>query len=88
MPPRRDEKSLSLGRYLPLILCLAAAAATALSSPRPLWLWAVLAVAGALTLLGLYDLAQRSHSVRRNYPDHRQFPLAVRVRSVPRSGNI
>ncbi len=68
MPPRRDESRFSLGRWFPLLLCAAATAAAALSAPRPPWLWAVLAVAGGLTLLGLYDLVQRSHSVRRNYP--------------------
>ena len=36
--------------------------------PRHPWLWIVVAGGGALTLLGLYDLIQRSHSVRRNYP--------------------
>ncbi|HYG49234.1 MAG TPA: FMN-binding glutamate synthase family protein [Allosphingosinicella sp.] len=66
--PRRDEKRVSLGRYLPLLLCLAAAAAAALASPGRPWLWAVLAVAGGLSLLGLYDLVQPRHSVRRNYP--------------------
>ncbi|MGZ8285414.1 MAG: FMN-binding glutamate synthase family protein [Allosphingosinicella sp.] len=68
MPPRRDEKRFSLGRYVPLILCLAVAAAAFLYSPGLPWLWAVSAIAGALTLLGLYDLAQPSHSLRRNYP--------------------
>ena len=68
MPPRRDEKSFSVGRYVPLILCLAAAAAALLYAPGRPWLWPVAAVAGALVLLGLYDLAQRRHAVRRNYP--------------------
>ncbi|MET1111618.1 MAG: glutamate synthase-related protein, partial [Allosphingosinicella sp.] len=68
MPPRRHERHFTLGRYVPLALCAAAAAAAALTSPRPLWVWAVLAVAGALTLLGLRDLTQPFHSVRRNYP--------------------
>ena len=36
--------------------------------PRSTWFWFVLLLACALTLLGLYDLAQRSHAVRRNYP--------------------
>ncbi|HYI40440.1 MAG TPA: FMN-binding glutamate synthase family protein [Allosphingosinicella sp.] len=68
MPPRRDEKRFSLGRYLPFLLCVAATAAAILYGPRSPWAWAGLAVAAGLTLLGLYDLAQRSHSVRRNYP--------------------
>ncbi|HEV2747037.1 MAG TPA: FMN-binding glutamate synthase family protein [Allosphingosinicella sp.] len=66
--PRRNEKRWSLRRYIPFGLCLAATVAIALYTPRPTWLWIVLVVAGALTLLGLYDLVQRSHSVRRNYP--------------------
>jgi glutamate synthase domain-containing protein 2 len=68
MPPRRDESKFSLGRYLPLALSLAAAAAALVFLPGSPWLWAVLAVAGALTLLGLYDLVQPAHAVRRNYP--------------------
>jgi glutamate synthase domain-containing protein 2 len=68
MPPRRDEKRFSLGRYVPLALCLAATVALLLSGTRSPWAWSLLALLGALTLLGLYDLAQRSHSVRRNYP--------------------
>ena len=31
-------------------------------------MWIVFLVGGALTLLGFYDLVQRSHAVRRNYP--------------------
>ena len=66
--PRRDEKRFSLGRYVPFLLaCLAAILATFYWSSYP-WLWIVVAVAGALVLLGIYDLVQRSHSVRRNYP--------------------
>ena len=71
MPPRRDEKRFSPGRYVPLALCAAAAAAAAaaaLHAPRSLWPWALLAVAGGLTLVGLNDLVQRAHAVRRNYP--------------------
>src|SRR5205085_7850858 len=66
--PRRHEKRLSLRRYIPFGLCVAATAAAALYTPRPAWLWVVLIAGGALTLLGIYDLLQRSHSVRRNYP--------------------
>jgi glutamate synthase domain-containing protein 2 len=32
------------------------------------WLWVIAGIGGALTLLGLYDLTQPSHSIRRNYP--------------------
>ena len=65
---RRTEKRFSLGRFVPFALCVAATAAAALFLSRSPWTWAVLLVGGALTLLGLYDLAQRSHAVRRNYP--------------------
>jgi len=68
MPPRRHERRFSLGRYVPLALCGTAAVAAAVFAPGRPWLWTALAVAGALTLLGLYDLAQPFHSVRRNYP--------------------
>ena len=68
MPPRRHEKRLSIARYLPFMLCVAATVAAGLYTPRPAWLWIVLIVGGALTLLGVYDLAQRSHALRRNYP--------------------
>jgi glutamate synthase domain-containing protein 2 len=68
MPPRRDEKNVSIGRFVPLLLCLAALAAALLLAPGRPWLWAAAAAAGALVLLGLYDLAQPTHSVRRNYP--------------------
>jgi glutamate synthase domain-containing protein 2 len=68
MPPRRDEKRFSLGRFVPLALCAAAAAAAMLLAPGRPWAWGAAAVAGGLTLLGLYDLVQRSHAVRRNYP--------------------
>jgi glutamate synthase domain-containing protein 2 len=65
---RPDEARLSLGRYIPLILCIAATAYAAVHTPRSTWAWIVLFVGGALTLLGLFDLIQRSHAVRRNYP--------------------
>jgi len=32
------------------------------------WLWSVAIVAALLSLLGVYDLIQKRHSVRRNYP--------------------
>ena len=65
---RRFEKRFSLARYIPFALCVAATGAAAWHMPKSPWNWIVLAVAGALTLLGLYDLLQRSHAVRRNYP--------------------
>ena len=68
MSRRRFEKRFSVRRYIPLLLCVAAVGLAALSSPRSAWTWAVLLLGGALTLLGLYDLAQPAHAVRRNYP--------------------
>jgi len=32
------------------------------------WLWGVAAVAGFLTFVGIVDLTQKRHSLRRNYP--------------------
>ena len=66
--PRRDEKRFSLGRFVPFLLACLATIAAAFHWPAHRWLWIVVAAAGALTLLGIYDLVQRSHSVRRNYP--------------------
>jgi glutamate synthase domain-containing protein 2 len=66
--PRRDEKRFSLGRYVPFVLVCLATLLGATYLPRHPWLWIVVAGGGALTLLGIYDLIQRSHSVRRNYP--------------------
>ena len=65
---RRHEQRLSLGRYIPLVICAAGASFAALYTPRPTLLWVVLILGGGLTVLGLYDLVQRSHAVRRNYP--------------------
>jgi len=66
--PRRDETRISLLRYVPFALALAATVVAAFYWPAHRWLWIVVAAAGALVLLGTYDLVQRSHSVRRNYP--------------------
>ena len=66
--PRRDETRISLLRYVPFALALAATVVAAFYWPAHRWLWIVVAGAGALVLLGTYDLVQRSHSVRRNYP--------------------
>ena len=32
------------------------------------WLWPITAVTGILSLVGLFDLLQSPHAVRRNYP--------------------
>ena len=55
-------------RYAPFCLCLALFAASAVAAPAWPWAWATTGVFGALSLLGLLDLLQRRHSIRRNYP--------------------
>lgn len=55
-------------RYWALVLALAVFALSAAASVMtPAFKWLALA-AGLLSLVGLYDLVQRSHSIRRNYP--------------------
>jgi glutamate synthase domain-containing protein 2 len=65
---RRHEKRFSPARYLPLVLVVVATILAAAQTPKTEWTWAALGLAGALTILGLYDLVQRRHAVRRNYP--------------------
>ena len=65
---RRRERRFSVVRFAPFVLCLIVTGLAALSMPRSYLAWTVLIVAAALSLLGTYDLLQRAHSVRRNYP--------------------
>ena len=65
---REHEKHLSPGRYVPFAICVAVTVFAALHEPRSTGMWALFLIAGALTLLGVYDLVQRRHAVRRNYP--------------------
>lgn len=59
---------LRLGRYTVLVLCFAlAVTGILLQSPGSDWR-TVAVIAGLLTLLGLWDMTQRQHSVLRNYP--------------------
>ncbi|WP_285261406.1 FMN-binding glutamate synthase family protein [Halopseudomonas bauzanensis] len=56
------------GRYTFFALCVLF---TFLSLPflfTVSWLWPVTLIAAALSLLGIFDLLQTSHAVRRNYP--------------------
>lgn len=55
-----------LGRYAPLVVCLL----TLIGSPwlPEVWRWPLILVAAPLTLLGLWDLGQTRHAIRRNYP--------------------
>jgi glutamate synthase domain-containing protein 2 len=57
------------GRYLVFVLCcllLAAAVGLGLGGVR--WAWAAAVPPAALVVLGLIDLRQARHSIRRNYP--------------------
>jgi glutamate synthase domain-containing protein 2 len=55
-------------RYAAFALCLALLAGAALAAPATPWAWVPVAVFGALSLLGVSDLVQTRHSIRRNYP--------------------
>ena len=65
---RRDETRFSIIRYIPLAVAFTATILSLFFLRDHHWLWPVVAGAAALTLLGVYDLLQRSHSLRRNYP--------------------
>jgi glutamate synthase domain-containing protein 2 len=55
-------------RFLPLLLILVLTAVLAALTEVSVWYWIGVAVFGALSLLGLYDLLQTRHSLWRNYP--------------------
>lgn len=57
------------GRYTAFILTLVAAAATTILvfTDSYWWLWAAVPLV-LLSLLGVYDLIQTRHAIRRNYP--------------------
>ena len=59
---------LRLGRYSVLALCLILTALGAALAPSGFWGRAFLTIAALLSLLGLWDLLQRRHSLLRNYP--------------------
>src|SRR3546814_8111239 len=58
-----------VGRYTTFVLVLLGAAATAVlaAAASVHWLWAAAPLA-LLALLGIYDLIQERHAIRRNYP--------------------
>jgi glutamate synthase domain-containing protein 2 len=63
--------SISLvSRYAVLVACVMVTLATLplLGAPRWFWVWPFTLVAGGFSLLGCYDLWQKSHAVLRNYP--------------------
>ncbi len=55
-------------RYTFFVLCVLVTLVTLPLVVRFGWLWPLLLVAAALSLLGIYDLLQTRHAVRRNYP--------------------
>jgi glutamate synthase domain-containing protein 2 len=64
-PPSRQGP---LDRYATFILCMAVTVASlALSTIWPAF-FVLAAVAGGLSLVGIIDLAQTKHAIRRNYP--------------------
>lgn len=58
---------MSFIRFAPLAASLASVLLAIPALPAS-WAWAVIASAAVLSALGLYDLGQPAHSVRRNYP--------------------
>jgi len=68
MPMRQIPQLLSPRHYAPaLVLLILIASVVAARERGPGW-WLVAAIAAALTVLGIYDLLQTSHAIRRNYP--------------------
>ncbi len=56
------------GRYTAFLLCLFLTALSLAIRPVLPSAWVAAAVFGALSLLGVFDLLQRRHSIQRNYP--------------------
>lgn len=65
---RRDERQYPLARFAPLVLVVLATLFAALFWRDYPALKIAFLVGLGLTFLGVFDLVQRSHSVRRNYP--------------------
>lgn len=58
----------ALGRYIPFAICVLF---TLLSLPFTSsfsWLWPFTLITGLLSVLGVYDMLQTRHAIRRNYP--------------------
>ncbi len=55
-------------RYSTLVLCVIVTVISAIFVGRLQGLWPVLILAAGLSLLGVWDLLQPRHSIRRNYP--------------------
>lgn len=59
---------LRLGRYTAFVLCGASAALGLVFWSHGPWAWWLAGLGGALSVLGVIDLIQSSHSIQRNYP--------------------
>jgi len=59
--------AVSFIRFVPLTASLVVLMVTLLALPA-IWAWAPMCLAAILSMMGLYDLGQSVHSVRRNYP--------------------
>ena len=59
-----------LSRYIVFVTCVVFTLATLplLGAWQWLWVWPFTVVTGVLTLIGIYDLWQKSHAILRNYP--------------------
>ncbi|MFO1401523.1 MAG: FMN-binding glutamate synthase family protein [Steroidobacteraceae bacterium] len=57
-----------LSRYSFFLGCVLLALGTAAAAPRWPMLWLVAAVAGALCMVGVFDLVQKPRAILRNYP--------------------
>ena len=78
-----------LSRYSVFVVCVLFALATLpmMGDWLWVWIWPFTLVAGILSLLGCYDLWQKSHAVLRNYPIIGHIRCLIE-RSVPKSVNI
>lgn len=65
---RATIMTLRLNRFSTLAFCLLVALVTVPLAFRYQWLWLPALVAAGLTLVGLWDLVQSEHAIRRNYP--------------------
>ena len=62
------DMTLRLSRFTTLTLCLLVALSTLPLAFRYHWLWVPGMLAALLALVGLWDLVQTGHAIRRNYP--------------------
>jgi len=55
-------------RYSVFVLCYFVAGLALMFAPRWPWLWPLALLAVGLALLGIFDMLQKNHAIRRNYP--------------------